>query len=198
MTQDKTKRPHYVSNKVFSQAVVDYVTLVRAAEKDNLPVPVVPKYIGECFLKICEGLSTKINFNRYTYREEMVMDAVENCLKAIMNYNIDTATRTGSPNAFSYFTQIAFYAFLRRIAKEKKQQDIKWKYLDSADIEQFMHYDSNELGQMHTSERQFIDYLKDRIDKVRTQDVKVKELIKKAKVSKKSNLELFMGEVFGE
>jgi len=61
-----------------------------------------------------------------------------------------------------------------------------------------MHYDSNELGQMHTSERQFIDYLKDRIDKVRTQDAKVKELVKKDKVSKKSNLELFMGEVFGE
>ena len=195
MTQDKaSNRPHYVNNKQFSQAVVDYVTEVRKAEAENKPIPVIPRYIGESFLKICEGLSTKINFNRYTYREEMIMDAVENCLRAIMNYNIDTATRTGLPNAFSYFTQIAFYAFLRRIAKEKKQQDIKWKYLDSADIEQFMHYDSNALGQMHESERQFIDYLKDRIDRVRTQDAKIKEIVKKDKKTKKGALEMFMGE----
>lgn len=194
MSQDKTKRPHYVNNKEFSQAVVDYVTKVREAEATKKPVPVVPDYIGKSFLKICEGLSTKINFNRYTYREEMVMDAVENCLKAIMNYNIDTTTRTGLPNAFAYFTQIAFYAFLRRIAKEKKQQDIKWKYLDQADIDAFMHYDTAQLGEMHESERQFIDYLRDRIDRVRTQDAKVKELSKKEKASKKkTSLELFMG-----
>lgn len=194
MTQDKTKRPHYVNNKVFSQAVVDYVTLVREAEASGKPIPVVPNYIGQSFLKICEGLSTKINFNRYTYREEMVMDAVENCLKAITNYNIDTTTRTGLPNAFAYFTQIAFYAFLRRIAKEKKQQDIKWKYIDQADIDAFMHYDTAQLGDMHESERQFIDYLRDRIDKVRTQDAKVKDLAKKEKLEKKkTSLELFMG-----
>ena len=194
MSQDKTKRPHYVDNKKFSQAIVDYVTLVQEAEQNKKAIPVVPNYIGECFLKICEGLSNKINFNRYTYREEMVMDAVENCLKAVTNYRIDTTTRTGLPNAFAYFTQIAFYAFLRRIAKEKKQQDIKWKYLDQADIEAFMHYDSAQLGEMHETERQFIDYLRDRIDKVRTQDAQIKELAKKEKSAKKKTaLEMFMG-----
>ena len=194
MSQDKTKRPHYVDNKKFSQAIVDYVTLVQEAEKNKKAIPVVPNYIGECFLKICEGLSNKINFNRYTYREEMVMDAVENCLKAVTNYKIDTTTRTGLPNAFAYFTQIAFYASLRRIAKEKKQQDIKWKYLDQADIEAFMHYDSAQLGEMHETERQFIDYLRDRIDKVRTQDAQIKELAKKEKSAKKKTaLEMFMG-----
>lgn len=196
MTQDKVARPHYVDNKKFSQAIVDYVTEVRKAEDAGKPTPIVPNYIGECFLKICEGLSNKINFNRYTYREEMVMDAVENCLKAVTNYNIDTTTRTGLPNAFAYFTQIAFYAFLRRIAKEKKQQDIKWKFLDQADIEAFMHYDSAQLGEMHETERQFIDYLRDRIDRVRTQDAKVKEYSKKEKAEKKkkqAGLELFMG-----
>ena len=80
-------------------------------------------------------MSHKANFVRYTYREEMVMDAVENCLKAIENYNIDKATRTGKPNAFAYFTQIAWYAFLRRIEKEKKQQDIKMKYLSESGLE---------------------------------------------------------------
>ncbi len=194
MTQDTSKRPHYVDNKKFSQAIVDYVTDVRKAESEGRQIPVVPNYIGECFLKICEGLSNKINFNRYTYREEMVMDAVENCLKAVTNYNIDTTTRTGLPNAFAYFTQIAFYAFLRRIAKEKKQQDIKWKYLDQADIEAFMHYDSAQLGEMHETERQFIDYLRERIDRVRTQDAQVKEFNKKEKAAKKqAGLEMFMG-----
>ena len=55
------------------------------------------------------------------------MDAVENCLKAIYNYNLEHATRTGKPNAFAYFTQIIWYAFLRRIQKEKKQTYIKFK-----------------------------------------------------------------------
>lgn len=198
LTQDR-KIIHYVDNKKFSQAIVDYVTTVRDAEKKGDPVPVVPNYIGECFLKICEGLSNKSNFNRYTYREEMVMDAVENCLKAVLNYDIDTTTRTGLPNAFAYFTQIAFYAFLRRIAKEKKQQDIKWHYLDQAGIEELIHYDASQLGEMHDSERQYIDYLRDRIDKVRSQDAKVKEYAKSTKIQKKTkkqNLELFMA-VYG-
>jgi hypothetical protein len=101
------------------------------AKASNQTVPIVPNYIAECFLRISEGLSHKSNFIRYTYREEMVMDAVENCLKAIHNYDLSTATRTGRPNAFAYFTQISWYAFLRRIAKEKKQQDIKLSYLEN-------------------------------------------------------------------
>jgi hypothetical protein len=123
----------------------------------------------------------------------MVMDAVENCLKAVLNYNIDTATRTGLPNAFAYFTQIAFYAFLRRIAKEKKQQDIKWKFIENADIEELLHYDSSNMGDMHESERQFVDYLKDRIDRVRTKDATIKDKIKKESSKKDVGLELFMG-----
>lgn len=190
----KRKSIHYVNNKEFSQAVVDYCTTVKEAKEKEESLPIVPDYIAQCFLKIAEGLSHKSNFIRYTYREEMVMDAVENCLKAIENYNIEAATRSGNPNAFAYFTQISWYAFLRRIAKEKKQQDIKWKYLDQADIDAFMHYDTAQLGDMHESERQFIDYLRDRIDKVRTQDAKVKELAKKEKSAKKKTaLELFMG-----
>ena len=116
--QDK---PHYVNNKEFSLAVVDYCNRLQKAQKQkSKKIPVIDNYIAECFLKIAEGLSHKSNFIRYTYREEMVMDAVENCLKAIKNYDIKTATRTGTPNAFAYFTQISWYAFLRRIEKEKK------------------------------------------------------------------------------
>ena len=131
-------KPHYVNNRQFSQAVVDYVKEVRKAEDGGeAQLPIVPDYIATCFLKIAEGLSHKSNFIRYTYREEMVMDAVENCLKAILNYNIDTVTRTGNPNAFAYFTQICYFAFIRRITKEKKQQDIKFKFIEQAGIDDF-------------------------------------------------------------
>ena len=132
------EKPHYVNNAQFSQAVVEYVEEVNRSKKAKIPNPVVPDYIARCFLKIAEGLSHKANFVRYTYREEMVMDAVENCLKAILNYNIESATRTGKPNAFAYFTQISWYAFLRRIEKEKKQQDIKLRYIAQSGIEEFL------------------------------------------------------------
>jgi hypothetical protein len=87
------EKPHYVNNKEFSQAVVDYCTTVQEARDQKESTPVVTDYIATCFLKIAEGLSHKSNFVRYTYREEMVMDAVENCLKAIENYDIEAATR---------------------------------------------------------------------------------------------------------
>ena len=103
-------KPHYVNNAQFSQAVVDYCTTVQEAKVLGKGQPIIPDYIATCFLKICEGLSHKANFVRYTYREEMVMDAVENCLKAIQNYNIEAATRTGKPNAFAYnFGWICLY-----------------------------------------------------------------------------------------
>ena len=181
----KTKRQsiHYVNNADFSSAVVDYVTEVRKAKANNEQLPIVTDYIATCFLKIAEGLSHKSNFIRYTYREEMVMDAVENCLKAIENYNLETATRTGKPNAFAYFTQITWYAFLRRIAKEKKQQDIKLKYLTSSGLETFIEVEGDTLA--NTVAQQFVDFLKDRIDKVKATDDAVKEFVKKEKRKKR-------------
>ena len=113
----KTEKPHYVKNSEFSLAVVEYVTAANKARAENVQAPIVTNYIAECFLRIAEGLSHKSNFIRYTYREEMVMDAVENCLKAIHNYNLEAATRTGKPNAFANFTQITLYAYLRLIEK---------------------------------------------------------------------------------
>lgn len=173
----KKQSIHYVNNAEFSQAVVDYVSSVKEAEQIADVPPIVPNYIAECFLRISEGLSHKSNFIRYTYREEMVMDAVENCLKAIQNYNIEAATRTGKPNAFAYFTQIIWYAFLRRIAKEKKQQDIKMKYLYKSGIENFI---DNELGDA-TSQNvadAFVNTLRNRIEKVKAADQHFKEYSK--------------------
>lgn len=184
---------HYVNNADFSKAVVEYVTEVNKAKDLNRKIPTVPNYIAECFLRISEGLSHKSNFIRYTYREEMVMDAVENCLKAIHNYNLEVATRTGKPNAFAYFTQIAWYAFLRRIAKEKKQQDIKLKFLSRADISDFIETSD---GDNTDIELAFVDTLRARIDKVKETDKQVKEFSKTEKKKRRvyvdSDLSEFM------
>ena len=166
MTKEK---PHYVNNKEFSHAVVDHVKSVELAVSENREPPKVTNYIATCFMKISERLSSASNFSRYTYREEMVMDGVENCLKAIENYNINTETRSGNPNAFAYFTQIIYYAFLRRIAKEKKQQDIKLKYIAEGSIYDFM--DVSEASDMSISTSEYyIDSLKERINAVKTAD----------------------------
>ena len=181
----KKESVHYVKNADFSTAVVEYITKVNEAKEKGKPIPVVPRYIAECFLRISEGLSHKSNFIRYTYREEMVMDGVENCLKAIMNYDLNTATRTGKPNAFAYFTQIAWYAFLRRIAKEKKQQDIKLSYLTKAGIdgliEGFDAADMNNIGVTN-----FVEQLRHRIDRVKDNDNAIKEYAKIEKKKRKS------------
>ena len=190
------QKPHYVNNKEFSLSVVDYVKLVNEAQKAGTKLPIVPDYIATCFLKIAQGLSHKANFIRYTYREEMVMDAVENCFKAITNYNIEAATRTGNPNAFAYFTQICYYAFLRRLAKEKKQQDIKFKYIEKAGIEDFI-MGADTDSTIDSTTRAFVDQLRDRISVVRGKDESIKEFAKeekkKEKARKAEGLELFMG-----
>jgi hypothetical protein len=177
-------KPHYVNNAEFSQAVVDYVRLSNEAKASGAPVPIVPDYIARCFLKISEGLSHKANFVRYTYREEMVMDAVENCLKAIDNYNIETATRTGKPNAFAYFTQISWYAFLRRIQKEKKQQDIKMKYLTESGIEELIseEFHNNPAAQQTQA---FVDELRVQIDTIKERDSKFDAYAKEEKKRRK-------------
>jgi hypothetical protein len=184
MPRKNRKSEHYVNNADFSQAVVSYVKTVNEAKQASKNLPIVPNYIAQCFLSIAEGLSHKSNFIRYTYREEMVMDAVENCLKAVENYDIEAATRTGKPNAFAYFTQITWYAFLRRIAKEKKQQDIKLKYLTRSGIESFVDGDMSDDYAMNVV-GSFVDTLRDRIDKVRTQDTEVKAFAKEEKQRKK-------------
>ena len=177
-------KPHYVNNREFSYAVVDYCTIIKAAKEKNERLPVVTDYIAKCFLRIAEGLSHKSNFVRYTYREEMVMDAVENCLKAIENYNIEAATRTGNPNAFAYFTQISWYAFLRRIAKEKRQQDIKMKFIAQSSVEDFTEMEAG--GVASNVAMHFVDTLKSRIDTIKIKDNEIKELAKKKRKAMKS------------
>lgn len=154
MKQSKqTRNEHYVDNAAFTQAVAEYVKCAKSAKDKNKEIPCIPEYIGEAFLKIAIRLSSKGSFFNYTYRDEMVADAVENCVKAIHNYDLSAKTRSGNPNAFGYFTQIIYWAFLRRIAKEKKHQDIKESYMATASIDSFMITDGNDVNNSSTIER---------------------------------------------
>jgi len=117
-----SKQKHYINNQDFLKALVDYKTGCVEAILAGKPKPKIPNYIGECFMKIAEGLSHKPNFINYTYRDEMVADGIENCLMYFENFD-----PSKSNNPFAYFTQIIYFAFLRRIQKEKKQLYVKYK-----------------------------------------------------------------------
>ncbi len=123
------KLKHYVSNTDFLNALIEYKKKCKEAQENNKPDPQIPNYIGECFLKIADHLSRKPNFVMYSFRDEMISDGVENCLMYFRNFDPDI-----SNNPFSYFTQIIYYAFLRRIAKEKKQLYVKYKATENAGI----------------------------------------------------------------
>tara|TARA_Y100001937_G_scaffold20715_1_gene28901 strand:- start:6823 stop:7368 length:546 start_codon:yes stop_codon:yes gene_type:complete len=118
------KKEHYVNNKEFLAAMVEYKKLVTEAEDAGEEKPPVTNYIGECFLKIANHLSYRPNFINYTFRDDMISDGIENCLQYLDNFNPEK-----SNNPFAYFTQIIYYAFIRRIQKEKKQANIKEKLI---------------------------------------------------------------------
>ena len=128
----KTKaqqQEHYVNNKEFTAAVIEYNQQVKEALDRDEDKPMMSEYIGECIYKIATRLSTRPNFINYTYRDEMICDAIENCIQYIGNFNVEK-----SNNAFAYITQICYYAFLRRIQKEKKQVYIKQQAIDATNI----------------------------------------------------------------
>lgn len=133
------RNPHYVNNVEFSKAVWNYVKECRKTPNDP---PQIPSYIAECFLKIAEKLATKPKFYK-PYKDAMISDAVFDCCKGVRNFNIDRKTRTGLPNAFSYFTQACWNAFIRRIIKEEKQQTLRQKLIESASLEQYITVDDN-------------------------------------------------------
>jgi hypothetical protein len=116
------KTNHYINNADFLKALIEYKQKCDEAETKKKPEPPIPNYIGECFLKIADHLSRKPNFVSYSFRDEMISDGIENCLMYFRNFNPDK-----SKNPFAYFTQIIYYAFLRRIQKEKKQLYVKYK-----------------------------------------------------------------------
>jgi len=146
---------HYVDNKEFLVAITEYREKVLAAKKAGKDKPRVTEYLGECMVKIANHLAYKSNFVNYTFRDEMILDGIENCITYIDNFDPEK-----SKNPFAYFTQITYYAFIRRIQKEKKQMDTKKKYIGSLDIQELL--DSSADGNEHNSE--YLDYIRKAVD----------------------------------
>ena len=148
------KRVHYVDNKKFLAAIIERKELMAESEAAGDGPPRITNYLGECILKIANHLSYRPNFINYTYREEMISDGIENCLQYI-----DRFDPAKSSNPFAYFTQIIYYAFVRRITKEKKQQMIKEKLLKQSNIEERI------ALQAHDDERDYQQQFTDMLDK---------------------------------
>ena len=133
----RKRSEHYVNNKEFLAALIKHREDIEIAEIRGNEKPRIPRYIGECFLKIATHLSFKPNFVNYMFKEDMISDGIENCVQYIHNFNPEK-----SQNPFAYFTQIIHYAFLRRIQKEKKQLEIKNKILEKTGYEQVFERDT--------------------------------------------------------
>ena len=174
----KQKGVHYVDNKEFLKAMIEFKEICNDAKEKEIDRPPVSNYIGECFLKIATHLSYKPNFINYTYREDMISDGIENCLQYVKNFNPEK-----SNNPFAYFTQIIYYAFLRRIAKEKKQTHVKNKIIESSQYESWT--------QMEWDDSSYSVIGFDPIQMLPEEDVYKP---KKKSVSKTKGLETFMEE----
>ena len=147
------KKVHYVNNKQFLEAIIERKYLLKEAEESDLPKPQVTNYLGECILKIANHLSYRPNFINYTYRDEMISDGIENSLQYIDNFDPEK-----SKNPFAYFTQIIYFAFVRRITKEKKQQKIKDRILKRSNISDMIAVqDHDDDGVYQAQYMEFID-----------------------------------------
>ena len=175
------KKEHYVNNKEFLEAMKAYRKSVNKSKREKKEKPLVTNYIGSCFLKIANHLSYRPNFINYTFRDDMISDGIENCLQYLDNFN-----PAKSNNPFAYFTQIIYYAFIRRIQKEKKQTTIKHKLIMDSN------YDDVALqpGDDAEFKNQFRDFLQKNLKMEDTQPKKVEKKVKKKRV-RKSTSKLF-------
>jgi len=142
---------HYINNEEFLKAIIEHRAKVMDAKEKDLPPIQLSNYLGDCLLKIANHLSYKPNFINYSYREEMISDGIETSLRYFNNF--DPAK---SSNPFAYFTQIIYYAFIRRIGTEKKQSYVKSKLIQNMDFEQFETQDHDDDGQFHNA---YLDFM---------------------------------------
>ena len=149
----KKRSDHYVNNKEFLAAIIDYKNSVSEAELLGKPKPRITNYLGECFLKIATHLSFKPNFVNYMFKDDKICDSIENCVQYINNFNPEK-----SSNPFAYFTQIIYYAFLRRIQKEKRQLEIKQKIIERSSFDEVMSSDDKDNYAAYNSIKDAIQY----------------------------------------
>ena len=177
----KVSKLHYVDNAKFLEAMVEYKRDYNLAVKNHKELPAVSEYLGSVFLKIAQRLSFRPNFINYTFKNDMISDGIENCLHYIHNFNPEK-----SNNPFAYFTQIIYYAFIRRIQKEKKQLYIKYKTMQNVEQASSFDADANvSIDDYRNSDfKTMVDDFVDTFEKS-----KKKKAIKKSE----TNLEMFMG-----
>ena len=161
--------------------MIEYRKVCVEAEQNNQEIPPVTNYIGECFLKIANHLSYRPNFINYTYKEEMISDGIENCLQYVKNFNPEK-----SNNPFAYFTQIIYYAFIRRIQKEKKQTTIKQKLIMKGGLDEIVRQE----GDNTEYQNQYSEFLKKNMIYEEEKPKEDKPVKRKKKEPKK--LEYFM------
>jgi len=177
---NRKKTEHYVDNKVFLEEMKKYRKKVLSARKRNRRDPPINDYIGECFLKIANHLSYRPNFINYTYKEDMISDGIENCLTYVANFDPEK-----SNNPFAYFTQIIYYAFIRRIQKEKKQTTIKQKLILKSGLDEIVRQE----GDNEEYQNSYADFLRKNMIVEQETEKKEKPKPKKKKIAK---LEFFM------
>jgi hypothetical protein len=171
---------HYIDNKLFFTEMVNYKKAVRKAKRLKEAKPKLPEYVGKCFMMIAENLSHKPNFLSYTFRDEMISDAIENCVMYADNFD-----PTKSKNPFAYFTQIVYYAFLRRIKREKQHLYIKYKSTEIVGV--LDEYDQLESDDGHNRQFEMYDNIAEFIENFeKSQKINAKK--------KKINLEKFIEE----
>lgn len=167
---------HYVDNKQFLDILVAYKKDCRIAKKNKKPNPPIPSYIGECFSKIADNYSHRKEFIKYSYRDEMVSDAVENCLLYFGNFDPKI-----TKNPFAYFSQVVYFAFLRRIEKEHKQQYIKYKYFSNYGVETTPDDDESKSPMSYENINEFIKRYEDKIEQKKLKTKNRKKVKKKRK-----------------
>lgn len=174
---------HYVNNAEMLEAIKQYKADIAKVREQNLDRPRIPEYLGECILKIATKLSHKSNFINYSYRDDMILDGIENCMQCMHSFD-----PTKSSNPFAYFTQVIYFAFLRRIAKEKKQSYIKGRLVQDISIESYNTQDHDDNGDFMTAYSAFIQANSNFDDSF----IKNKEKKKKVKADKENSLQSFI------
>jgi hypothetical protein len=181
----KKKGEHYVDNAKLCEELTLWRNQYLKAKENDEPPPQMSDYLGETILQIATRLSFRPNFANYTYRDEMVSDGIENCIRYCHNFNPEK-----SSNAFAYITQILWWAFLRRIEAEKKQFYLKYKCMEEAGVHGLYSAVKNKKD-LHENDpqRQFLDHLQLSALDIENIEKKVsKKSTPKKKTSKKRDI----------
>lgn len=144
---------HYIDNTKFYEALVDYKKQCLANPEVT---PQVPEYVGSCIIQIAEGLAKRPNFSGYSWRDEMIGDAIETCLKYVKSFDPDK-----SKSPFGYFTTTCWYSFINRITLEKKQSKIKRAMIMNAGFDTFSLQGHDEDGEFTMHLVEFMNSLGD-------------------------------------